>query len=142
MPVTIAQSHARCIASSLACASITTVLVPGNDHAAAKPNPSPRQGVHDKADEFNRVQRGHQNMLESISSVIAATAVGGLRYPRVATGFALAYCVGNFFYLQGYSDMSKDVKGARYTHPLAALKMIGMLGSVVTATVACVTMMM
>ena len=60
----------------------------------------------------------------------------------MAAGFALAYCVGNFFYLKGYADVSKKVEGARYTHPLAALKPVGMLGSVVTATVACAVMMM
>merc|ERR1712093_769466 len=38
-------------------------------------------GVHEKADEFNRVQRGHQNMFETLSSMIAMTLVGGLKYP-------------------------------------------------------------
>jgi glutathione S-transferase len=36
-------------------------------------------GVHEKADAFNRVQRGHQNMFETLPSIIAMTVVGGLR---------------------------------------------------------------
>ena len=60
---------------------------------------------------------------------------------RVAAALGVAYCVGNYFYLSGYADTSKDVKGARYTHPLAALKPLGMLGSIILVTVACVGML-
>ena len=48
--------------------------------------------------------------------------VGGLVYPKAAVALMVAYCVGSFAYLKGYSDTSKDVKGARYTNPLAPLK--------------------
>ena len=39
--------------------------------------------------------------------------VGGLVYPKAAVALMVAYCVGSFAYLKGYSDTSKDVKGAR-----------------------------
>ena len=54
-------------------------------------------GYHDKADEFNRVQRGHQNLFETIGSVTTMLLVGGLQSPRVATALALAYCAGMLF---------------------------------------------
>merc|ERR1719463_882118 len=105
------------------------------------PNLYATPGVHEKADEFNRIQRGHQNMLETLPSVIAMTLVGGLKYPKVAATLSLAYCVGNFFYAKGYADTSKDVKGARYSNPLAALKPIGMMGSFFTCVTACIVML-
>eukprot|EP00964_Phaeocystis_antarctica_P065305 scaffold39376_cov75-Phaeocystis_antarctica.AAC.3 len=89
-------------------------------------------GVHDKADDFNRVQRGHQNMFETMSGVMSMVLVAGLKHPLVASSCAVAYCIGNYFYLSGYADSSKDVAGARYTNPLAALKILGMFGSFFT----------
>ena len=68
--------------------------------------------------------------------------VGGLVYPKAAVALMVAYCVGSFAYLKGYSDTSKDVKGARYTNPLARLKPLGMLGSMILSVVACVSMLL
>ena len=73
--------------------------------------------VHEKADEFNRVQRGHQNMLETMSSVCVMGLVAGLKYPLVAAGLSVAYCIGNWFYQTAYMDVSQDVSNARYKHP-------------------------
>uniref|UniRef100_A0A7S0L1D0 Glutathione transferase n=1 Tax=Coccolithus braarudii TaxID=221442 RepID=A0A7S0L1D0_9EUKA len=106
------------------------------------PNLYATPGVHDKAEEFNRVQRGHQNMFETLSYVLMATVVGGIKYPRVAVGFMVAYCLGNVFYLRGYANMAHDVNMARYKNPIAALKPVGLIGSVITAVTACVVMMM
>ena len=79
-------------------------------------------------------------MFESLSSMIAMTIVGGLKYPKVATAFMVAYCMGSYFYLVGYADTSKDVRRARYTNPLAGLKPLGMFGSLFTCVTACVMM--
>ena len=38
-------------------------------------------GVHKHADEFNRIQRSHQNYMEMLDSYIAMTLLGGLKYP-------------------------------------------------------------
>ena len=110
--------------------------------AVPYPNLYAVPGVHEKADAFNRVQRGHQNMLETLPSVIAMVLVAGLKYPRIAAGASVAYCAGSYFYQTGYADESKDVKGARYTHPLAALKPIGMLTSFIGCITVCVKMLM
>ena len=45
------------------------------------PNLYATPGVHKHADEFNRIQRSHQNYLETIDSYIAMTLLGGLKYP-------------------------------------------------------------
>ena len=45
------------------------------------PNMYGTPGVHKHADEFNRIQRSHQNFLETLDSYIAMTLLGGLKYP-------------------------------------------------------------
>lgn len=43
------------------------------------PNLYATPGVHKHAEEFNRIQRGHQSILEMITSVTAMALVGGLK---------------------------------------------------------------
>ncbi len=45
------------------------------------PNLYATPGVHKHADEFNRIQRSHQNYMEMLDSYIAMTLLGGLKYP-------------------------------------------------------------
>ena len=84
-----------------------------------------------QADEFNRVQRGHQNMFESINSVTFMSLVAGLDYPRAAGACGVLYAIGSYFYMTGYADTKQDVKMARYKKPLSVLKPIAMLGSLI-----------
>jgi len=45
------------------------------------PNLYATPGVHKHADDFNRIQRSHQNYMEMLDSYIAMTLLGGLKYP-------------------------------------------------------------
>jgi len=45
------------------------------------PNLYATPGVHKHADQFNRIQRSHQNYMEMLDSYIALTLIGGLKYP-------------------------------------------------------------
>ncbi|KAL3916912.1 MAG: hypothetical protein SGILL_004960, partial [Bacillariaceae sp.] len=47
------------------------------------PNLYATPGFHKEADEFNRVQRGHQNFLEANDTYAILTLLGGLKYPIV-----------------------------------------------------------
>ena len=47
------------------------------------PNLYATPGYHKRADDFNRVQRGHQAMFESLTSVSIMTLLGGIRYPKL-----------------------------------------------------------
>ena len=137
---------------TLLCATvlpfITSMIMGGLVMAARKtydvqyPNLYAVPGVHPKADEFNRVQRGHQNIFETLTSLIAMVLVGGLKFPLVAASASVAFCIGSYGYIKGYSDLSKAVKGARYQHPLAPLKPLGWLLSLGTCVGACIMMMM
>lgn len=86
--------------------------------------------VHDKADEFNRVQRGHQNYLEGCDSYAIMTLLGGLKHPIACAAGSVCFCVGSVLYLKGYADASLDVKTARYKKG-AGIKWIGFLTSLV-----------
>jgi glutathione S-transferase len=91
------------------------------------PNLYATPGYHKDADAFNRVQRGHQNMFESLSSIVAMALIGGIKYPIACCCLALCYGVGNILYLKGYADTTLDVKSARYKKG-GMLKQIGILG--------------
>lgn len=110
---------------------VTTMMGGPVMHARKKyniqyPNLYAVPGYHKNADEFNRVQRGHQNMFESLSSVMAMTLLGGVKHPiSCAVGYCL-YLLGSYFYLVGYSDTELDVKTARYKKG-GGIKWIGTL---------------
>eukprot|EP00525_Craspedostauros_australis_P010598 CAMPEP_0198109164 /NCGR_PEP_ID=MMETSP1442-20131203/1175_1 /TAXON_ID= /ORGANISM="Craspedostauros australis, Strain CCMP3328" /LENGTH=151 /DNA_ID=CAMNT_0043764689 /DNA_START=133 /DNA_END=588 /DNA_ORIENTATION=+ len=71
-------------------------------------------GVHEKADEFNRVQRSHQNFLEGLSQYVAMTLLGGLKHPYACAIGTIFYFLGGKLYQMGYTDTKLDVKTARH----------------------------
>eukprot|EP00970_Alexandrium_tamarense_P018943 scaffold13568_cov257-Alexandrium_tamarense.AAC.2 len=83
------------------------------------------------ADEFNRVQRGHQNFLESSDSYAIMTLIGGLKHPIACAVGSVCYCVGSVLYMKGYSDNKLDVKMARYKKG-AGIKWIGFFASLIS----------
>jgi glutathione S-transferase len=56
------------------------------------PNCYATPGYHKNADEFNRIQRSHQNFLEGLDQYIVMTVLGGLKHP-------IACSVGCKFYI-------------------------------------------
>jgi glutathione S-transferase len=92
------------------------------------PNLYASPGYHKQADEFNRVQRGHQNMLESWTTFTAVSLLGGLKYPIAVSIYGILYSVGNILFQVGYADTTLDVKMARYKKG-GGLKYVGLLGS-------------
>ena len=54
------------------------------------------------ADEFNYVQRGHQNALESYTAYLALSLLGGLKHPIIVAVGGVAWCIGRLLYLEGY----------------------------------------
>ena len=125
----------------LACGVLPTVvnlLLSGPVMSARKkynvkyPNLYAVPGFHKEADEFNRVQRGHQNYLELAPGYTVMSLIGGLENPiSVAVGGVL-YAVGSMLYMHGYADLSLDVKMARYKKG-AHIKWIGFFTSLVTS---------
>mmetsp|Transcript_10140 Transcript_10140/g.28775 ORF Transcript_10140/g.28775 Transcript_10140/m.28775 type:complete len:151 (+) Transcript_10140:117-569(+) len=88
-------------------------------------------GYHKNADEFNRVQRGHQNYLEGLGSYVTLALIGGLKYPIANAIGSVCFCVGSVLYMKGYSDTSLDVTTARYKKG-GIIKWVGVLISLVS----------
>jgi len=120
--------------SATALPFITNLFLGGPVMAARKkfdvqyPNLYATPGHHKHADEFNRVQRGHQNLFESLPHVISMILVGGLKYPLFCAACGVLYSLGSYLFLVGYSDTKLDVKMARYKKG-GGLKWIGILGA-------------
>ena len=116
---------------------ITSMMLSGKVMAARQaynvqyPNLYAVPGFHKQADEFNRVQRGHQNYLENTDSYVIMTLLGGLKHPIACAVGTLCYCAGCYLYMLGYSDNSLDVKDARYKKG-AAIKWIGFFTSLIS----------
>ena len=83
-------------------------------------------GFHKNADEFNRIQRGHQNFVEGLVGFVAMSLIGGLKYPIANAIGSVLFCVGSVLYQKGYSDLSLDVKDARMKKG-GPVKYIGLL---------------
>merc|ERR1712224_753103 len=88
------------------------------------PNLYATPGVHKHADEFNRIQRSHQNFMEMLDSYIAMTLLGGLKYPLACAVGTVLYYTGAILYQKGYTDTTLDVSMARYKKG-GAIKWIG-----------------
>mmetsp|Transcript_14753 Transcript_14753/g.20888 ORF Transcript_14753/g.20888 Transcript_14753/m.20888 type:complete len:196 (+) Transcript_14753:65-652(+) len=85
-------------------------------------------GYHKKADEFNRVQRGHMNYSENLLGYTVMSFVGGFKHPIIIAVGGVLYSFGSLLYLTGYSDTSIDVTNARYKKG-GAIKWIGFFAS-------------
>lgn len=92
------------------------------------PNLYATPGYHKEADAFNRVQRGHQNMFENMSTFSLMALVGGLKYPIACSIYSTFYNVGCVLFQAGYSDTKLDVAMARYKKG-GAIKWIGFFGA-------------
>lgn len=90
------------------------------------PNAYATPGYHKYANEFNRVQRSHQNYLEALGQYVTMALIGGLKYPLANAFGTVCFCVGSILYQKGYMDNTLDVKDARYKKG-GAIKFIGLL---------------
>ena len=108
------------------------VMTARKDYNVPYPNLYATPGVHEKADAFNRVQRGHQNMFETLTTFAICNLIGGLKHPLACTAFACLYSAGCILYQAGYADTKLDVKMARYKKH-GYIKFIGLFGSVFAA---------
>ena len=75
--------------------------------------------------EFNCIQRGHQNALESYPTFVLFNVVGGIRHPVPAAALAIAWCVGRIAYMKGYATGKPD---QRYSYG-GFLHWLGLFGS-------------
>jgi glutathione S-transferase len=104
----------------------TQVMKARKDCDVHYPNLYATPGYHKMADKFNRVQRGHQSMFETFTSMTVMGLIGGIKHPIAAAIAGVAYNLGCVLYMMGYADTSVDVDTARHSKG-GPIKMLGML---------------
>lgn len=98
--------------------------------AASIPYPiayAPSSRTDAAAHQFNCAQRAHANYIETQPSFLIALAFAGLRFPALAGGLGVAWCVARFMYMQGYSQGAEGGKG-RYRGVWFYLAHLGLVG--------------
>ena len=90
------------------------------------PNLYATPGYHKQADDFNRLQRGHQSLYEVLTSFTVLALVGGIKHPITTSIAGVLFCLGNVLFLMGYADTSLAIESARYKKG-GILKHVGML---------------
>ncbi|XP_074658862.1 glutathione S-transferase 3, mitochondrial-like [Tubulanus polymorphus] len=80
--------------------------------------------------EFNCIQRAHQNYIENYPQFLMLLFIGGLQFPRLTAAAGSLYLVGRVFYARGYStgDPQKRYQGA-----FGYIGLLVMLGNTICA---------
>lgn len=94
--------------------AVMQVMKARKDCDVQYPNLYATPGYHKQADEFNRVQRGHQSLFESLTFVMIMGLVGGIKHPLASAVSGFLYSIGSILYLMGYADTSVKVDMARH----------------------------
>eukprot|EP00814_Leptocylindrus_danicus_P018204 CAMPEP_0116025564 /NCGR_PEP_ID=MMETSP0321-20121206/13146_1 /TAXON_ID=163516 /ORGANISM="Leptocylindrus danicus var. danicus, Strain B650" /LENGTH=152 /DNA_ID=CAMNT_0003497827 /DNA_START=39 /DNA_END=494 /DNA_ORIENTATION=- len=139
--INVPSTYGYVILTCVVAPAVTSIIMGGVVMKARKamnvpyPNLYATPGHHDKADAFNRVQRGHQSLFESISDFRSMALIGGLKHPLVCSASGLLFSVGYYFFQKGYADTNLEVATARYKKggQIKWLGFFGVLGSCISA---------
>lgn len=84
------------------------------------------------ANEFNCIQRGHQNCLESIAVFFALLLLSGIVYPVASAVLGVVYLVGRLVYFLGYSTGNPKgrMRGMFFMIPLVLLFILTIVSGV------------
>jgi glutathione S-transferase len=138
--IELPSEYGYVILSCVVCPFVSSLMIGGSVMAARKsfdvqyPNLYATPGFHKQADAFNRVQRGHQSIFESLGCFIPAALIGGSKYPLFVSVSGIFYCVGSYLYMAGYADTKLDVDKARHMKggPIRFLGLFMAVGSCVS----------
>lgn len=122
-----------CLVGQLVASNVMggKVMNARKEYKVGYPNCYATPGFHKEADTFNRIQRGHQNFFESLTTFTGMALVSGLKHPLTVAASCALFNVGAVLYQVGYADTTLDVKMARYKKG-GMLKWIGFLSLVGT----------
>jgi glutathione S-transferase len=76
-------------------------------------------------DQFNCVQRAHQNWLEMYPQFLTVLFVGGLQLPKTTAAAGLVYLFGRIVYAQGYYSGDPEKRKRGFFGMLGLLTMLG-----------------
>ncbi|ODQ68443.1 membrane-associated proteins in eicosanoid and glutathione metabolism [Nadsonia fulvescens var. elongata DSM 6958] len=84
---------------------------------------------------FNCAQKSHMNFTENVPSVIVATLISGLQYPRLAAGLVTVWSLFRVVYHLSYStgNPSKRTRGGLATIAQLVLSLVAFVSAVNSA---------
>jgi len=98
------------------------------------------QGTSQYAMAFNCIQRSHQHIFETFTTICVTSVIGAVHYPICTAITTLSYGAGRIALSNGYASGEGDA-GNRYSSPLARFMWYGVLCNIILATVSSVSFM-
>ncbi|KAI9894793.1 MAG: hypothetical protein M1814_000012 [Vezdaea aestivalis] len=89
-------------------------------------------GVSPAEHAFNCAQRAYANFVDAYPAFLTGLFIGGLQYPKVASGLGVFWVVNRVVYSRGYSNPAKPFGTGRFIgggHMLGLLSLWGLVGS-------------
>jgi glutathione S-transferase len=129
------KGYGVCILGCGVAPMIVSTLMGGQVMKARKkydvnyPNLYAVPGVHKMADEFNNIQRGHQNMFETSIFYVPLSLITGLKHPLTIGLGGFAYCLGTWTFQSNYMTGAKK----RNDGVVAKFKYVGLLTTLITS---------
>mmetsp|Transcript_20478 Transcript_20478/g.66507 ORF Transcript_20478/g.66507 Transcript_20478/m.66507 type:complete len:183 (-) Transcript_20478:88-636(-) len=62
------------------------------------------EGESEEAKKFNNVQRGHQQALETYTTVALCTVIAGIKFPLTSTLASVIWCIGRKAWAKAYAE--------------------------------------
>eukprot|EP00299_Pterocystis_sp_00344_P017747 c8894_g1_i1.p1 GENE.c8894_g1_i1~~c8894_g1_i1.p1 ORF type:complete len:205 (-),score=50.11 c8894_g1_i1:27-641(-) len=72
------------------------------------------EGFSEESKRFNCIQRGHQQALETYTTFVASSLVGGLRHPVVTSLAGVLWCASRLSWADGYATGAPDKRYSRF----------------------------
>jgi len=94
------------------------------------------QGTSKHARAFNCVQRSHQHIFETFTTVVVSGLAGAVTFPICTAASTLMYTVGRYYLSKGYAESEGD-STKRYKYPLAKYMWYGFLGNMFFGLASC-----
>ncbi|XP_065194137.1 glutathione S-transferase 3, mitochondrial-like [Sycon ciliatum] len=129
MEISIAQEYGYVVLTSLLGSLLVNFFLIYNVVAARKKYDVKYPALYSPTNEnFNCVQRAHQNYLENLTFFLVSGLVAGVVHPIPATACNVIYLIGRIVYALGYytGDPEKRSRGGFY--------ILGFLGNMLLAS--------
>ena len=94
------------------------------------------QGTSKHVKAFNCIQRSHQQIFETFTTVVLSGMVGAITFPLCTSISSLTYAIGRYYLSKGYSECEGDAS-KRYKYRVAKYMWYGLLSNVILGTASC-----
>lgn len=96
-------------------------------------------GADEKSNIFNCVQRGHQQALETYTSFVACSLIGGVTHPYFVTAAGVAWIIGRWQWAAGYSTGDPKARYASFWSRFVWFSLLGVMTAAMSTAVRTLT---